>query len=133
MNNSIKSPRTVREAGDMAHQLGMTPAEFLDMLGPIPMPPAGYVLFKAGSDRWIGPEIVGPRWIVTAVWNAATNERTVEVFTATHVGEKYTNLTPAEALAMAADLVELAQPLAANGGSGDSSGTTVTDTAGGTD
>lgn len=115
MTKTIKTPRTVREAGDMAEKLGITLVELLDMLGPIPMPPSGYSLIKTGSDKWVGPEIVGPRWIATTVWNASTAEQTIEIFTATHVGEKYTNLTPGQALAMAADLIELAQDVMADG------------------
>lgn len=113
--NTTKTPATVREAGEMAERLGMKLSEFLETLGPIPTAPAGYVMERASGKRWIGPEIVGPRWIVTAVWTAATNEITIEVWTATQVGEKYTNLTPAHARAMAADLLELAQTVDAAG------------------
>jgi hypothetical protein len=111
--NTTKYPATVREAGEMAERLGMNLSEFLEVLGPIPRPPAGYTQHGASGKRWIGPEIVGPHWILTAVWTATTNETTIEVYTATHVGEKYTHLTPSQALAMAADFVELSEAIAA--------------------
>lgn len=110
--NKTLATMTVREAGDVAHQMDMTLADWLAMIGPIPTAPAGYELEKTSSTRWIGPEKVGPRWIVTAIWDAATNAQTVEVFTATNVGEKYTNLTPAEALAMASDVAAVARTIA---------------------
>ncbi|WP_157835672.1 hypothetical protein [Arthrobacter sp. TB 26] len=40
MNHSIKYPATVRELGEMAEARGITATEMLDILGPIPTPPA---------------------------------------------------------------------------------------------
>jgi hypothetical protein len=102
--NATKYPATVREAGDMAAKLGMKLSEFLEMLGPIPMPPAGYTLAKGSETRWTGPETVKSRWIIQPAWNSTTNTITVELWMADHQPPTYANLTAAEALELAADL-----------------------------
>lgn len=109
--NTTKYPATVREAGDMAHALGMKLPEFLEMLGPIPMPPAGYTLAPKSSDRWIGEEKMHRGWIITPAWSAATNTHSLEVWMADHKAPNYATLTPAEALTLAADLTAVAEAL----------------------
>lgn len=108
MKQSLKAPATVRELGDMAEALGMTVPELLDLLGPIPMPPAGFILAAKSSDRWTGPEIVRRGWIVTPVWNATTGRHSLEVWISDHVPPAYGNLSPADALQLAADLTAAA-------------------------
>ncbi|MDQ0679064.1 hypothetical protein QFZ30_002446 [Arthrobacter pascens] len=111
MNHSIKTPRTVREAGDMAEKLGMKLPEFLEMLGPIPMPPAGYTLAPHSDDKWIGRETMNRGWIITPAWNATSNTHSIELWAADHEPPDYTVLTPPEALQLAADLITAAQAL----------------------
>jgi hypothetical protein len=107
--NTIKTPATVREAGDMAHKLGMTLSEFLQMLGPIPMPPVGYTLAPRSEDRWTGPETFNRGWIITPAWNATTDTHSIEVWMADHTPPQYANLSPADALQLAADLTAAAR------------------------
>jgi hypothetical protein len=108
VNKTIKAPRTVREAGDMAHALGMTLPEFLDVLGPIPMPPAGFTLAQGSDHRWIGQEIVKRRWIILPVWDGSANRRSFELWMADHRPPRYGSLTAAEALELSADLAAAA-------------------------
>ena len=107
---TTKYPATVRELGDMAEALGMLPSELLEMLGPIPMPPAGYILAPKSSHRWIGTEIIHGRFIVTPVWDATTNTHSVDVWMADHERPNYSNLAPAEATDLAAALLQATQP-----------------------
>ena len=107
--NTTKYPATVREAADMAEKLGMQLSEFLQMLGPIPMPPTGYTLAPKSSHRWIGPEIINGRWILTPVWDATTASHSVDVWMADHEPPNYANLTPAEAIDLAAALLQATQ------------------------
>lgn len=106
---TTKTPATVREAGDMAAKLGMPLSEFLEMLGPIPMPPAGYTLAQGSQHRWIGHEIVKRRWILLPVWDAATNRHSFELWMADHQPPRYGSLTAAEALELSADLADAAR------------------------
>lgn len=106
---TTKMPATVREAGEMAAKLGMPLSEFLDMLGPIPMPPAGYTLAQGSQRRWIGQEIVKSRWILLPVWDAATDRHSFELWMADHQPPQYGSLTAAEALELAADLAATAR------------------------
>lgn len=107
MNTQItKIPATVRELGDMAAALGMLPSELLELLGPIPMPPAGYTLARKSDRRWIGPEIIHGRFILTPVWDAVTNSHSVDVWLADHQAPNYSTLTPAEAADLAAGLLQ---------------------------
>jgi hypothetical protein len=105
--NSTKYPATVRELGDMAEELGMKASELLEMLGPIPMPPAGYTLAPKSSDRWIGTEIINRRWILTPVWHSTTDSHSVDVWMADHMPPNYAELTPAEATELAAALLHV--------------------------
>lgn len=111
--NNTKYPVTVREAGSMAHALGMELSEFLEMLGPIPMPPAGYFLAEKSSDRWIGHEVVKRDWIITPTWNATTNTHSLELWMANHRPPTYANLSPADALQLAADLAGASRAITA--------------------
>lgn len=100
----------------MAHALGMELSEFLEMLAPIPMPPVGYTLAPKSSDRWIGTETMNRGWIITPVWNATTNTHSLEVWMADHKAPNYAELTPAEALTLAADLTAVANATLAAAG-----------------
>jgi hypothetical protein len=113
MNHTTKYPATVREAGDMAHALGMKLSEFLELLSPIPMPPAGYTLAKGSDSRWIGPETMNRRWIITPVWNATTNTHSLELWMADHQPPTYAALSPADALQLAADLTAASESITA--------------------
>lgn len=106
-------PATVREAAKMAEKLGMNMSALLEMLGPIPMPPTGYTLAPGCSDVWVGTETMNRGWIITPVWNAATNTHSVEVWMADHEAPTYADITPAEALQLAADLTAAAQAITA--------------------
>jgi hypothetical protein len=107
--NTTKYPATVRELGDMAEKLGMLPSEVLELLGPIPMPPAGYTLAPKSSQRWIGTEIINGRWILTPVWDATTASHSVDVWMADHEPPNYANLAPAEAADLATALLQATQ------------------------
>lgn len=112
--NTSNWPATVRELGDLAEQRGMTATELLEemaeQLGPMPMPPAGFTLAKGCADLWIGTDAIHPQYMITPAWNAATDRRTVELWTAKGTkDEVYTSLTPLEAIQLAADLIKLAQ------------------------
>jgi hypothetical protein len=106
---TTKYPPTVRALGDMAEKLGMTAVELLDLLGPIPMPPAGYALAPKSSHRWAGTEIIHGRFIVTPIWEATTGSHSVDVWMADHERPNYSNLTPAEAADLAAALLQATQ------------------------
>jgi len=97
----------------MAAKLGMTLPEFLEMLGPIPMPPAGYTSAKGGS-RWIGEDITRRGWIITPAWNATTNTHSIELWTANHEPPRYADLSTADALQLAADLTAVAQSISSH-------------------
>lgn len=113
MQHITKYPVTVREAGDMAEKLGMTLPSLLELLGPIPMPPAGYTLAPKSDFRWIGPEIMNRNWIITPAWTQTSTGGThsIEVWMADHERPTYANITPAEALQLAADLTAVATAL----------------------
>lgn len=111
MNKTTKYPATVREAGDMAEKLGMKLSEFLEMLGPIPMPPAGYTLAPKSSEKWIGTETMNRGWIITPAWNATTNTHSLEFWVADHRAPSYANLSPADAFQLAADLTAAARAI----------------------
>jgi hypothetical protein len=106
--NSTKTPATVRELAEMAHEQGKTLTEMLDSIGPIPMPPAGYILTQGHEDKWIGHEIVNRRWIITPTWNVH-NGRSLEVWMADHEPPSYAHLSPEDALQLAADLITASQ------------------------
>lgn len=106
--NSTKTPATVRDLADMAHEQGKTLVEMLDIIGPIPMPPAGYILAQGHDVKWIGHEIVNRRWIITPTWDAA-NDRSLEVWMADHESPSYAHLSPEDALQFAADLTTASQ------------------------
>lgn len=105
--HTTKYPATVRELADMAHELGMMPSELLEMLGPIPMPPAGYALPKKSDYRWTGPEVIHGRFILTPVWDARTGAHSVDVWLAGHESPNYSSLTPAEAVDLAMALLQV--------------------------
>jgi hypothetical protein len=106
--NSTKIPATVRDLADMAQEQGKTLVEMLDIIGPIPMPPAGYVLAQGHEVKWIGHEIVNRRWIITPTWTAAAG-RSLEVWMAGHEPPSYAHLSPEDALQLAADLITATQ------------------------
>lgn len=109
MPDSIKYPATVKEACRMAAKLRATLSEFLESIGPLPMPPADYTLAPGCSDRWIGPEVVSRRWIITPAWDATTDTHSLEVWMADHTPPTYGNLTPEEARELGAALIQAAQ------------------------
>lgn len=101
---------TVREAADMAVKEDLTFGQWLEKYGPtITMPPAGYTLAPKSENRWIGTEKMNRGWIITPVWDGATNRRTIELWTSKDPDESDARLTPMEAIQLAADLIELAK------------------------
>jgi hypothetical protein len=117
VTKTINWPATVRELGDMAAQQGLNPSELLEQLerdlGPMPMPPADYTLAKGSETRWIGAEIVKRRWIITPSWDSTTNVHSLALWMADHKAPTYAQLSPSEALELAADLAAAAQALEA--------------------
>lgn len=113
--NTTKYPDTVRELGKMADEMGISPSELLQMLGPIPMPPAGYTPAPKSDNRWIGPETMSRRWIITPAWtwSSTGGAHSIELWMADHKRPTYANITPAEALHLAADLTAVASKIAA--------------------
>jgi hypothetical protein len=101
----------------MAEQQGLNPSELLEQLerdlGPMPMPPADYTLAKGSETRWIGAEIVKRRWIITPSWDSTTNVHSLALWMADHKAPTYAQLSPSEALELAADLAAAAQALEA--------------------
>lgn len=114
MTQTTKYPDTVRELGEMASALGILPSELLELLGPVPMPPAGYTLTPKSDDRWVGAETIKSGWIITPTWYASTNTHYIEVWLAEHYRPNYSPLSASEALALAADLAAVSR--AATGG-----------------
>lgn len=112
MQHTTKYPATFREFCNMAEERGITATRLLEVLGPIPMPPAGYTLAKGSDRRWIGQELVSRRWIITPSWDGTTNAHSVEVWMADHKRPTYANLSPADAIQLAADLTAVAQAIA---------------------
>jgi hypothetical protein len=112
VTKTIKWPATVRELGQMAEQRGMKASELLGELlekaGPIPRPPAGYVLADGRDERWYGQEIVKRRWIILPVWDAVTDRHSLEIWMSGHEHSAHGHLTPAEARRFAADLITAA-------------------------
>jgi hypothetical protein len=109
----------VRELGNLAHEKGLNPSELLEQLerdlGPMPMPPADYTLAKGSETRWIGAEIVKRRWIITPAWTSTTDTHSLELWMAEHRAPTYAQLSPSEALELAADLTAAAQTVLAAG------------------
>lgn len=101
-------PATVREAGEIAAAEGKTLSELfqelVDELGPCPVPPDGYTLDPHSDTRWLGPEVLHERWIITPVWNAATDTRSVDVWLAGHTPPNYAALSAQDALDLVAAL-----------------------------
>lgn len=104
MQQTTKRPATVRELGDMAEKMNVTAVQLMEMLSPWPMPPAGYVVDPSSDTRWLGPETFHRKWIITPVWNANTDTHSFDVWLAEHYAPTYANLTPDEAVQLAADL-----------------------------
>lgn len=109
--NSTKTPSTVREAAEMAHAANMPLSQFLDTLPAIRKAPAGYVLAEGTDDRWIGAETINRGWIITPAWNSTTGAHSLELWVANHRPPNYADLSPADALALAADLITAAQAI----------------------
>jgi hypothetical protein len=111
--NTTKYPLTVRELGQMAEARGMTAPRLLEVLGPIPMPPEGYTLAPKSDTRWIGTETMNRGWIITPVWtwNSTGGTHSIEVWMADHEPPTYADITPAEALQLAADLTAVSNAL----------------------
>ncbi|WP_426986570.1 hypothetical protein [Pseudarthrobacter sp. Y6] len=96
MNSTIAMPATVRELIGAAQERGVQPSELL--------PPAGYTLAEGCSDYYIGTETKNDAWVVAAGWDAQIAAHRIEVWTV-----KDRNLSPAEALEMAAALTAAAE------------------------
>ncbi|MFJ6453779.1 hypothetical protein [Paenarthrobacter sp. NPDC091669] len=106
-------PATVRELGEIAEVEGKTLSdlfqELLEELGPPPMPPAGFTPDRHSDVRWLGPEVMHERWIITPVWNAATDTRSVDVWLADHTPPNYAQLSAQDALDLVAALAAAAR------------------------
>lgn len=109
--NTTKYSATVRELGDMAESMNMTVLRLLEVLGPIPMPPAGYVLAPKSETRWIGTETMARGYIITPSWDYRTQKHSIELWTSKDPGESDAHLTPADAVQLAADLTAAAEAL----------------------
>jgi len=94
--NTIKTPATLVELGDMAHEMGVSVVHLLEMLPPIPIPrrPAGYTLAEDSDDYWSGQGIIKRGWIITPVWNSTTDTHSLDVWLAEHYAPTYANLSP---------------------------------------
>lgn len=107
-------PATVREAGAIAATEGKTLSElFEDLvneLGPCPAPPDGYAQDPHSDFRWLGPEVMHERWIITPVWNAATDSHSVDVWLADHRPPNYAELSSKDALNLVAALATASRP-----------------------
>ncbi|WP_258802778.1 hypothetical protein [Pseudarthrobacter sp. NS4] len=112
--NTTKYPATFREFAETAIELGMTLPRLLEVLGPIPMPPAGYTLAPKSESRWIGTETIARGYIITPTWDYRTQKHSIEVWMAEHEAPDYAVLSPAEALRFAADLTAAVQAVAAH-------------------
>ena len=107
MNATLTMPATVRELGDMAEQRGMSATDLLTELAsalPAPQPPAGYTLAEGCSDYYVGTETRTEAWVVVPGWDAAAGAHRVEAWPTND-----RNLTPAEALELAAALTAAAK------------------------
>ncbi|WP_146072478.1 hypothetical protein [Arthrobacter sp. 4R501] len=104
-------PATVREAGDMAEAQGMKLSEFLETLGPLPTPPAGYTMSECVDGLWTAPEIEAPvmGMVIIPAWNYRTQRHYIELWT--HKGteaESLVHLSQTGAHKLAAVLAEVA-------------------------
>ncbi len=106
---TTKRPYTLRELGEWASDRNMDILQALDFFAPWPTAPAGYTLPRNSEYRWIGPEIIHGRFILTPVWNAMTDTHSVDVWLADHTRPNYSSLTPAEAADLAAALLQATQ------------------------
>lgn len=68
MNTATTMPKTVRELGNLADELGVKPSELL--------PPAGFTLDASSGEAWegdyqtwSGPTFEGNGWKVTSDWS----------------------------------------------------------------
>lgn len=118
MSKSTKYwPMTMGGLIEDALRLGRTPSEHFakleKKLGPVPQSPAEYTLAEGSDFRWIGPEIMNRNWIITPAWTQTSTGGThsIEVWMADHERPTYANITPAEALQLAADLTAVATAL----------------------
>ena len=131
MDNTIKRPITLRELGDLSENLKLPIQETWSLLtnalgeewwehdhhevtlalGSTPSlaAPAGYELAEGCSDHWTGREIMNRGWIVNQAWNSTTGQSTIELWVADHEAPSYGNLTPADAINLATDLLALAK------------------------
>lgn len=103
------SAMTEHESANMAYERGMTFVELLDEVSPIPWPSAGYTLGPKSDFRWIGSEVIHGRFILTPVWDAATDSHSVDVWIADHQPPSYSGLTPTEATELSAALLQVTQ------------------------
>ncbi|WP_314324193.1 hypothetical protein [Paenarthrobacter ilicis] len=108
MSHTIKRPATVRELGNMAEEMNMTAAQLLEFLGPWPEPPTGYSLDPHSDSRWLGPEKHHRRWIITPVWNSASEAYSLDVWLADHQPPNYAEMSPQDALELAEALATAA-------------------------
>lgn len=103
-----KWPTTVVACAEDALRRGMKLSEYLEelekRLGPVPMPPAGFQMDPHSDVRWLGPEVYHERWIITPVWNSTTGAHSLDVWLADHQPPNYADLSPEDALELAAAL-----------------------------
>lgn len=122
MTHTINWNMTVVEAANLAIQQGYgTFAEWIgDHSDSWPKRPEGYTLPRRSEYRWVGPEIVHSRFILTPVWDARTDTHSVDVWMADHQPPNYANLSPSESTELATALMTIANTLqgyaASNGG-----------------
>ena len=102
---------TVAEAADLSREQGYE--RFSDWLaehaGSWPKRPAGFAADEDNEDLWIGNDVVKRTHIITPVWNASTNRRSIDLWTLREPGESDAHLTPEEAITLASDLLKMAQ------------------------
>jgi hypothetical protein len=106
-------PATVRELGDFAEALDITAVQLLEVLGPRPWPPAGYILAHGREDVWTGTETVNPRWTITPVWNSTTKTHSLELMLSVNHPQAYAQMSAASAVQLSFDLMAAAQAIAA--------------------
>lgn len=110
MLQTTKAPYTIREHAEVAVARGQLLSEYLTTIT-VPVPPAGYTLAHGSQRKWIGPEIVKRRWILTPAWDGVTDRHSFELWMADHQPPHYGSLTAGEALELAADLTAAAEAL----------------------
>lgn len=134
---TFKMPRTFRDFGQLADELGLKAHELMAGLEPVlgdrwmeqgtkdlsfsvttlgvqdsgeVVPPAGYELAEGCSDYYVGLKVVSSAFVIRPSWHAATGLHSIEVETSDGLGDMQM-LAPDEALKLAKDLTAAAESI----------------------